>query len=241
MKFPIKKVTLETVCDREDSAYVIRLDLELLRTPAQNPIWISNLPLAEAVQQEWLAQKTKIDFATMPMTCFLFALTDRIVPHHLYHIKNLADKIHTDSLLFPASHPDSLLKRQQQEWQPKISFVEEKLAISLVRNFGLIMTPQDLAVGAKIYHWIEQQYRANPAALLVAKQLTELSDSIILSMNFIEGQVQTVPELMASAYLHEVYQLDRWGEDGEARARLEALALEFSHLVIFWKFSQAIR
>ena len=79
MKRAYKQIAIRA----EAPDFLIILDGKSALTPFGKPLWLPNLPLAEAIVEEWRAQKETIRKDTMPLTqlaCVAIDLVAIFVP-----------------------------------------------------------------------------------------------------------------------------------------------------------------
>jgi chaperone required for assembly of F1-ATPase len=69
-------------------------------------------------------------------------------------------------------------------------------------------------------------------ALTALSQATGLSGSMLIGFALLQGELSAQQAFEAAA-LDELWSLERWGEDAEARARLDRMCAEFDALAAF--------
>ncbi|HSC19794.1 MAG TPA: ATP12 family chaperone protein, partial [Rhizomicrobium sp.] len=63
-----------------DGGFTVLLDGKGVKTPKRALLSLPNLPLAEAVAEEWQGQGETLDTQTMPLTRLAFAAIDAVAP-----------------------------------------------------------------------------------------------------------------------------------------------------------------
>ena len=230
----VRAEALAPVAGESARRFQILLDGAAIKTPAGHGLQISQPALANAVVREWAALPlgAEIDFATLPMTAYLFALTDRIVPEAERFIAAVAQKISFDLLLHPATQPSELVERQNQHWTPLVEWAERRLQTRLPLNHSLMPQERGQIAEQRIAELLRGEF-AIPHYLLAAHQIVDICGSAILAIAVLDGEITEVEGLFDRAFLHEQYQLEVWGEDLEARHRLESIG---DGLLELWRF-----
>ena len=216
------------------SNYQILLDGVAIKTPAGHPMMIAEIALTNAMVREWAALPLgkEIDFAALPLTGYSFALLDRIIPQREHFITAVAKKISFDLLLHPADKPAELVARQNQHWTPLVEWAERRLQTTLPINLTVIPKTENKIAEQRVIEIIESEF-ALPYDLLAAQQIVDICGSTILALAVLDGKITEVERLFDLAFLHEEYQLEVWGEDAEARHRLETIG---DSLLELWRF-----
>ncbi len=139
----------------------------------------------------------------------------------------LVDQIDHDLLLYRATWPDILVRKQQQEWQKWTQWLEKAAGIVLPVTKNLsppsIKNKQGLIDILAAYDRME---------LSVLQEMAATSGSLILSLAFIHGRMN-IAQFTTAALLGERYQLQRWGHDDEGEARLRAIEEEWQTVARF--------
>jgi chaperone required for assembly of F1-ATPase len=214
----------------EDGAGVM-LDERRLRTPKGAPFAAPTRALAEAIAVEWDAQTEHIIPASMPLTQLAFAAID----HTPTRRGDLADYVakfgETDLVSHRASAPAPLVTRQSALWDPVIAWGEQELGAALPIVEGVAPARVDAAAIDAL--------RAHAAALddfrlTALAQAAALAGSALIAFALLRGRLGAAAAYDA-ALLDELYQLETWGEEPEARARLERASAEFAALEAFFR------
>jgi chaperone required for assembly of F1-ATPase len=203
--------------------FAILLDGRPVRTPARRSLELPDLALAEAVAAEWDAQGEKVDPRSMPLTGLANAAIDRVAPDPAAFAAGLASYGESDLLCYRADHPEALVERQGEMWDPVLDWARRRFDARFEIVQGLIHRPQPRAT-------LDQLRRAvaarDPFALAALAPLVTISGSLLIALALDEGVVD-LPAAWAAAALDETWQAEQWGEDALAAAALEARRREF--------------
>jgi chaperone required for assembly of F1-ATPase len=125
----------------------------------------------------------------------------------------------SDLLCYRATDPASLVRRQQQTWQPLLDWAAERYGARLVVASGTTFVSQPAEAVAVL--------RAAAAAhsdlaLSALYNLTHISGSLVIALAVAERRVSAA-EAFAAAELDELYQIERWGADPIATKRHDGI------------------
>jgi chaperone required for assembly of F1-ATPase len=144
---------------------------------------------------------------------------------------HLAKYAETDLLCHRADKPASLSERQAQLWDPLLAWADTHLEASLIAAPGIFAHGQPKGALAAL---------ASRAASLDDFRLTGLAHaaglagSSVLAFALTEGKISAVQAFEAAA-LDYLFQLETWGEDEEARERLNYQQAEYVALERFFR------
>jgi chaperone required for assembly of F1-ATPase len=202
----------------------VTLDGRALRTPAKTLFGAPTHALAQAMAAEWAAQGDQIAPLTMPLTRLAFTAIDRTPGQRADIVAEIGRYLETDLICHRADGPAGLVAAQGQAWDPWLDWAERRLGARLGVATGIIAVTQPAAAGAGlriIAHGLDDF------------RLTAFADacgglgSCVLALALCEGAL--APQAaVAAATIDEAYQMKTWGEDAEARARLEARAAQIA-------------
>lgn len=219
----------------ETGGFTVHLDGRPIRTPAKQAMAVPTDALAAAMAEEWAAQAETIVPATMPLTQLANTAIDRIGPNRAAVIQALAEYGETDLVSHRAETPADLAERQAQAWQPLSDWAAQTHGIALVATGSLIAVAQPTESLAALRRVAEAQDQWRLTAL---QHATGLTGSIILGLALTLGRIDAVAA-DAAAHIDEDYQIERWGEDAEARARRNALRMELEAVERFLRLLNA--
>lgn len=207
-----------------DGGYAVLLDGKPLKTPSRSAYVLPNRELAEALAEEWRAQGDEIDPAAMPLT----RLINSAIEHVPVNRGPVADQMlalgKTDLLCYRAEAPETLAARQAEAWDPLLEWLAERYQARLTVGHGITYVEQPaeslLALEQAIWHQDEFRLTGLSAA-------ATLLGSLVLALALVEGRLGA-EEAFRLATLDETFQAEQWGEDAEARARLDRMAAELA-------------
>lgn len=202
-----------------ERGFGVRLDERTLRTPRGAVFVAPTLALAEAVAAEWNAQGEQILPSSMPMSQFAFASFD-VTPRRREELTEALSKyIEADLACHRAESPEALVARQAETWDPIVCWGEERFRIHLPVVNGIIAAnvPPELRITLRRAIDDLDDFRCTALA-----QAATLAGSVLIGFALLEGRLDAT-QAFAAAALDELWGLERWGEDAEARARLDRL------------------
>ncbi|MEQ9145133.1 MAG: ATP12 family protein [Parvibaculaceae bacterium] len=200
-----------------EDGFSILLDGRKVKTPGKLVLALPGEKLARALCEEWDAQETHIDPETMPLTKLANTALDRVAAHRAEIVGEIAGFGASDLLCYRATHPDALIERQAEAWDPLLDWLEERFGARLAITSGVIFQEQDGAHLARLHETVDGMDRFGLAALHFAVSLT---GSLVLGLAMAEARL-TADEAHDLAHLDEAWQAEKWGWDKEAQDRLE--------------------
>jgi len=134
----------------KEGGWAVMLDGRPMRIPGGAPLLLTNLALAEAVAAEWQAaggaKNGTLTMDEVPLTRLAGTAQDRIAPNPGPVAAELARYAETDLLCYRAEHPEPLVARQAQAWQPWLDWMERTHGVRLEPTAGILHRKQDPAV-----------------------------------------------------------------------------------------------
>lgn len=207
----------------EDGVFV-ELDGRPVKTPLGNVLLLPTARLAEAVAAEWEAQKDDVLPATMPLTQLAVTALDRMMANRDEVVTALAAYGGSDLLCYRAESPDDLVRRQAAAWQPLLDWVNDAYGVSLTVTTGILPVDQPRAALAALR---EAVAKLDDFQLAVLGLVVPLSGSLVLGLALLAGRLDAVG-VSAAAFVDEIYQAERWGEDAEALAKRRAVEADIA-------------
>lgn len=210
-----------------EGGFGVALDTRTLRTPGGAVFVGPTRALAQLCADEWAAQGEHIVPATMPASQMAFATLDWTAKNRDQICDYVAKFGETDLCCHRAETPADLAAHQAKLWDPLVTWGVETLGVSLPVVSGIVaarIEPQDLA-----------KLRSHAAALDDFR-LTGLAQAAGLAGSALIGFAVTLGAYNAerafeAAALDNLWSLEKWGDDAEARARLERQRAEFVSIV----------
>ena len=217
----MKRFYKETAVDQGDGGHRILLDGKPMRTPAKAVLVVPTRALAEAIAAEWGAvpDKADINVSHLPLTRLAATGLDRVTNQRARVIEDTAKYAGSDMLCYRASEPETLVKRQQEIWQPLLDWADARYGARLVIVEGLAFVEQPAVAVARLGEAVATHSDLGLSALY---NLTHISGSLIVALAVAEGHL-AAPDAFAAAQLDELYQIERWGEDPIATKRHEGI------------------
>lgn len=200
--------------------FAVLLDGKPALTPLRKPLSSKAEKLIAAVAAEWDAQDPHVDPETMPLTRLLATEIDRISPQREAVVDSLLTFIDADSICYRAAHPADLRERQRGAWQPVIDWLLSAHDVALTSTDGLMPAAQASDTAPKMRKVLE---KLNDAELTAFQAAASLTNSLALAFALVHKKV-TAAECFAAAFLDELYQVEKWGEDKEAHDRRRRIA-----------------
>lgn len=212
----------------------ISLDGRPVRTPARTPLVVPSRALAEALCEEWNAQGDRIDPRSMPLTQLANTAVDRMPDARQETVAELVRYGQTDLLCYRAERPETLADRQEALWQPLLDWLQCRFGIALRCVGGVLPQPQDPHAIARLERLVGAYGDFDLTALHLA---ATSAGSIAIGLALLEGQI-TAERAAEAAFLDERHQIEQWGADEEAEARL---ARGHDDIALAWRFGQLFR
>lgn len=211
------------------SAGGVALDTFTLRTPGGAAFAAPTAALAEAVAAEWDAQAEHIVPSTMPLTQLAFAAHDWTPKSRDQLTGYIAAYVETDLCAHRAAAPAALVARQAEHWDPLIAWAGETHHLALPVVTGIIAADLDPQIRARA--------AAHAAALddfrlTALAQAAGLSGSTLIALALLDQRLDAEAAFQAAA-LDTLWSLEKWGEDAEARAKLDSQRAGFASLTRF--------
>jgi len=218
-----------------DGGWQVLLDGRGVKTPRRLGLRLPTQALAEAIAAEWDAQQGSIDPRTMPLTKLANSTLDGVIGREAAVAGEIVGYAASDLLCYRAERPDTLARTQRQCWDPLLAWARERFGAELNTTAGIMPVGQsDKALAA-----LRDAITALDAfALAAAHVMTTLTGSAVLALAHIHGRL-TLDEAWSAAHIDEDFQTGRWGEDTEAKMRLEARRAEMAAASQFHRDSRS--
>ncbi|MBY0565230.1 MAG: ATPase [Hyphomonadaceae bacterium] len=197
----------------------VLLDTRALRTPGGAVFCAPTQALAVAVAREWDSQGAVIVPASMPLTQIAFAALDGGEAARAERVAYVVKFGETDLCCHRADAPAALAAQQTATWDPLIAWGEEALDVRLPVVAGIIAAK---VPGEALKRLRDRALALDDFRLTALAQATGLAGSALIAFALIEERLAAGQAYVAAA-LDDLWSLEHWGEDEEARARLERL------------------
>jgi chaperone required for assembly of F1-ATPase len=200
--------------------FEVTLDGKPVRTPARRPLAAPTRELAQAIADEWQAQKDVIDPAVMPLTRLANSIIDGVADQLGPVAEEIAKYLGSDLLFYRADGPEKLTERQAQAWDPIVEWAAQKLGARFILVEGVVFAAQpEEAVAAAAKAIPTDIWR-----LGAVHSVTTLTGSALLALALAQGAISQ-DQAWTAAHVDEDWQMEQWGRDSlamERRAHREA-------------------
>lgn len=198
-----------------ENGYKILLDERQLRTPARQILSVPSRPLADAIGEEWDAQKETINPETMPLTRLCNTVIDGVVANRDAVVADIASYAAHDAICYRAEGPAKLAARQSETWDPIIDWAQDQFGVRWVCAVGVMPVEQPHDATRSVSQKLET---FDPFTLAALHELTALSGSSLLAIARQAG-VLSFDAFWQAANIDEDWQIEQWGTDDEAQAQ----------------------
>lgn len=227
----MKRFYKQTGVDEGEGGLRVLLDGKPMRTPAKATLVVPTQALAEAIAAEWASvpDKAEINAALLPLTRLAATGIDRVVSRRDEVIADTAKYAGSDLLCYRATAPESLVKLQQDRWQPLLDWAAERHGARLVtaEGIGFVEQPQDARAR------LQQAVAAHgDLALSALYNLTHTAGSVVIALAVSDGRLDAA-EAFTAAQTDELYQIDRWGDDPTAEKQREGVRRDIEAGALF--------
>ena len=117
---------------------------------------------------------------------------------------------------YRAEGPPALVRRQEQGWDPVLTWIRGRYDAVLTAGLGILHIPQPADALARLTAAAQalDAYR-----LAAALKISGITKSLALTLAAVEGW-RTPQEAYALSRIDETFQAEQWGEDAEAARRV---------------------
>src|SRR3979490_3086863 len=200
----------------------ITLDGKPVRTPSRRLLAAPSREIAEAIAAEWDAQKENIDPTTMPVTRLANSVIDAVASRVEAVADDVAKYFHSDMLFYRAGHPEALVAREAEHWDPVLFWVADTLGAHFILTEGVVHVRQpEQAVAAA-----RAALPADPWSIAALHVVTALTGSALLALALMRGALDE-DQVWAAAHVDEDWNIEKWGVDDEVAARRAARLVDF--------------
>ncbi len=217
MRTPLpKRFYKDVTVAPHDNGFVVHLDGRPVRTPGKALLLLPTEQAAALVAAEFTAQVETINPTSMPVYRLVNTAIDGVVSDPQAVLEDILRFSASDLLCYRAGHPDALVKRQAETWDPVIDWAQSKLGARFVLAEGVIHVEQPREAIAAIGAHLSQ--RAEPLRLSALHLMTNLTGSALLALAVDFGELD-VEAAWNAAHVDEDWQISQWGQDAEEMAR----------------------
>jgi chaperone required for assembly of F1-ATPase len=202
--------------------FALVLDGKPVRTPAGQPLVVPRRNIAQAIVEEWNAQGEFIDPTTMPLTRLANSVIAGVVGNVDAVRADVAKYFESDLLFYRAAHPEALVAREGEYWDPVLFWAADALGARFVLAEGIVHVrqPETAVVAATA------ALPDDPWAIAALHVVTTVTGSALLALALSRG-ARTADEVWAAAHVDEDWNIAQWGADAEVMARRNARLRDF--------------
>jgi chaperone required for assembly of F1-ATPase len=212
--------------DWTESGHAILLDGKPVRLPGGSPLLLRPARLARAIAGEWQVaggQKGgEMSFKDTPLTRLAGTAVQRIAPDPAPTIDAIARYGETDLLCYRAATPQSLVHRQQQQWQPWLDWAALAYDAPLRVTIGVAYVKQHHDSIAALRRAVAALDTDALAGLGIA---VPALGSLVLGLALAAGEIDAETAYTLGA-LDELFQAEQWGDDYEAVDRRTSMVAD---------------
>jgi len=202
--------------------FAITLDDKPIRTPSGRQVVAPTRQIADAIAAEWEAQIETIDPLSMPFTRFANSVVDAVVDRVDAVIEDAAKYFQSDLLFYRAGHPEALVAREAELWDPVLFWAADALGAHFILAEGIVHVRQpDSAVAAA-----RAALPGDPWSIAALHVVTTLTGSALLALALLRG-VLDPDQVWATAHVDEDWNMEKWGVDDEVAARRAVRLVDF--------------
>lgn len=209
-----------------EAGFAVALDQRRLRTPAGAPFAAPTRALADVIAEEWNAQGGHIVPASMPLTQLGFAAIDFTAKGREERAAYVASFVETDLCCHRAETPERLIARQGEHWDPLVAHAHERFGAAPPVVTGILAADSDPVLLQAVR---DAALGLDDFRLTVLAQAAGLAGSALIAFAMLDRRIDGA-EAFAAAALDELWSQETWGEDAEARVRLDRQRAEFDNL-----------
>jgi len=230
----MKRFYKEAAAEPVESGWRVTLDGRPVRTPRGAPQLLPTGRLAAAMAREWQDQGDELDPARLRLRDLADHAIDIVAATPAASVTRLLGYAETDTLCYRADPDEPLFRRQREQWDPLLATFEAREGVVLVRVSGIIHRAQPAATMARLKVRLE---RLDPFQLAALEVMTSLAASLCIGLSALEPDADG-EALWRAANLEEDWQVEQWGEDGEAAARRARRGREFLDALEFARLAR---
>ena len=151
----------------------------------------------------------------LPLTRLASTAQERVAPHRADMISQLAAYGMNDLLCYRAETPDSLVARQNDNWNHWLQWAGNSHGVQLLTTAGLVPIDQTPSTKTALHKTLSAQSDYTIAALgVIVPALGSLILGLALMARALDPQAACT-----TAFLDELWQEEQWGTDREAVLR----------------------
>ncbi|WP_024509006.1 ATP12 family protein [Bradyrhizobium sp. ARR65] len=205
-----------------ENGFAVALDGRPIRTPSGRVVTAPARGIAQAIAAEWEAQQDAIDPLTMPMTRFANSVVEAVVDRVGLVAEDIAKYFNSDLLFYRAGHPEGLVAREAEHWDPVLFWAADELGAHFILAQGIMHVRQPEAAVEAARAALPDE----PWSIAALHVVTTLTGSALLAIALLHG-ARDPDQVWAAAHVDEDWNASQWGEDEEAAERRAARLVDF--------------
>lgn len=196
-----------------ENGFGVALDGRPVKTPARANLAVPVVGIAQMIAAEWDAQTESVNPELMPATRWANSAIDKVSVQRADVIAMLAEYGGSDLLCYRAEHPEALLEKQKQAWDPLLAWAEKQLDARLETTCGVLPVEQanhslrNLKTALEVY----DSYQ-----IAAIHDLVTISGSLVLALAVSKGDI-TAAQAWKISRVDEDWQEKLWGTDEDAQ------------------------
>jgi len=199
----------------EGDLYAVHRNGRYLMTPKGNAFRCDKEKLVQTIAKEWSAQGEKINLTQMPITQLMATTLDIVTKDRDKIVRGLLAYISSELLCHRVETPASLVKKQQDQWQPLIDWCGKRFDVHFNVGSGVMPIAQNPETTQRL-HTVIAAY--DDYWLAGLSSATDSAGSLILGLALAEKE-RTAWDVFDAAELDTEYQAVTWGDDPVTKAR----------------------
>ena len=219
----MKRFWTDVSVEREGEGWTVRLDGRAVKTPARALLAVPAQTLAAAIADEWRSVGGEIDPRGMPLTGLANAAIDRVAPDKPAFVEGLARYAEADLLCYRAEGPNTLVARQEEQWDPLLGWARRRFDVDFAKTSGLLHVAQPPGTIERLAHAVAALDSFRLAGL---SPLVTVGGSLIAALAVLDKAV-TPDQAWEAVSLDERWQLSQWGADKEAETAMASRRRDF--------------
>jgi chaperone required for assembly of F1-ATPase len=206
-----------------DGGFAVTLDGRPIRSPSGKQVIVPSRAIADAIATEWNAQGEMIDPLTMPLTRFANSVVEGVAGRVDAVADDAAKYLGSDLLFYRAGHPEALVARESEHWDPILFWAADALGAHFILAQGILHVDQpEGAIKAA-----REAFPTDPWSVAALHVVTTLTGSALLALALTHG-VRNADQIWSAAHVDEDWNIEKWGVDEEAAERRAARLVDFN-------------
>ncbi|MGN6311249.1 MAG: ATP12 family chaperone protein, partial [Xanthobacteraceae bacterium] len=217
-----KRFYKSATVEETGNGFAIGLDGKPVRTPTGERLAAPTQAIAQAIVEEWNAQGEFIDPMTMPLTRLANSVIAGVVGNVEAVRADVAKYFESDLLFYRAAHPEALVAREGEHWDPVLFWAADELGARFVLAEGIVHVRQPETSVAAATKALPDE----PWLIAAMHIVTSITGSALLALALLRG-ARTADDVWAAAHVDEDWTIAQGGADAEVRARRNGRLRDF--------------